>query len=109
MWDADYTRLDAYDGCLHLYRLDTCIEVGLVLNEECLDYDNYALCSLLTWGGVPVEEAKQRAESFAEWWNAHDVSAMIEGGDDCELRDMLKPFRDAGACAEIVGLRWELG
>lgn len=101
--------LNAYDGCLHLYRLDVCGEAGLVLSDACTGYDVDALCSLLTWGGVPVEDAISRAEEFAEWWNANDIVDMIESGADGELRDMLKPFREAGVCAEIVGLRWELG
>ena len=106
---AEYSRLDAYEGQLHLYRLDTCSECVLELSDSCTGYDADALCSLLTDGGVPVEDAIPWAEGFAAWWNSCDVSMLIEGGDDRELRDRLKPFRDVDVCAEITGLRWELG
>ena len=101
--------LDAYEGLLHLYRLDSPGECTLEFSSTCTGYDTDALCSLLTWGGVPVEDATSCAESFAEWWNSRDVDVMIEDGNDGELRDALKPFRDADVCAEITGLRWELG
>ena len=101
--------LDAYEGLLHLYRLDSYAECVLDLSLTCMRYDTDALCSLLTRGGVPVEDAISCAEEFAAWWNAHDVGGMLEGGDDGELRDALKPFDAVGVCFEITGLKWDLG
>ena len=109
MCAAKYTRLDAHNGSLHLYRLDVWHDFVLAFREECTGYDADALCRLLVDGGVPVEDAIAWAESFADWWNAHDVYDMIEAGDDRELRNMLKLFRDVGVSAEIDGLRWVLG
>lgn len=101
--------LDACEGYLHLYRLDSSAECVLELSSMCSGYDTDALCEMLRYGGVPIEYATQWAEDFASWWNVNDVDVMIEEFDDGELRDMLKPFRDADVCAEITGLRWELG
>ena len=109
MLDADYTRLDAYEGCLHLYRLDAHGDCVIRLDSACTAYDVDTLCEFLTWGGVPVEGAKSCAEEFATWWNSRDLCMLIEGGNDRELRDRLKPFRAADVCAEITSLRWELG
>lgn len=101
--------LDAYEGCLHLYRLDAKGDYLLELGATCTAYDTYALCSLLTWGGVPDDTAVAYAKRFSAWWDANDVGAMVEDGADGELRDALEPFRRADVCAEIIGLRWELG
>ena len=101
--------LDAYEGLLHLYRLDSSGECVLELSSSCTGYDTDALCGMLTCGGVPVEDAIPCAEEFAAWWNENDIGGMIEDGADGELRDALKPFRDADVCVEITGLRWELG
>lgn len=109
MCDADYTMLDAYNGCLHLYRFDSSIEWTLGIGKTCTSYDTDVLCVLLAWGGATAEDALLHAEQFEEWWNGHDVGGMLESGHDGELRDVLRPFRIAGVCAEITGLRWELG
>ena len=109
MLDAGYTMLDAHNGRLRLYRFDSSIEWILGFGETLTGYDTDVLCVLLAWGSVPAEEALLRVEQFATWWNSHDVSGMVESGSIRELRDVLRPFRIAGVCAEIVGLRWELG
>ena len=109
MRDADYTMLDAHMGRLHLYRFDSNIDCILGVGKTCTGHDTDALCILLTWGGATAEDALLHAEQFKEWWNGHDVSGMIESGSVMELRDVLRPFRIAGVCAEITGLRWELG
>lgn len=109
MRNADYTMLDAHMGRLHLYRFDSNIECVLGVGQTCTGHDIDVLCILITWGGAPAEDALLRAKQFAEWWNENDISGMVEDGTDGELRDALRPFRVAGVCAEITGLRWELG
>lgn len=101
--------LDAYGGSLYLYRLDSHGECVIELDSCCTFHDAESLCDLLTWGGVPVDDALLYVERFVDWWNASDVCSMIEAGSDGELRDALEPFRHAGVCADIVGLRWMLG
>ena len=57
--------LDAYEGLLHLYRLDSFGECVLELSSSCTGYDTDALCEMLICGGVPDDDAIPCAEDFA--------------------------------------------
>lgn len=100
--------LRAYDGCLHLFRLDVCSECVIRLDEDITGSDADELCEMLTYGGLTVEDAEAYARQFKEWWNANDVIAMLELDDDWGLYSMSKPLVDAGVYVKIAGLSWEL-
>lgn len=100
--------LNAYDGQLHLFRLDGEGDMKIGLSDTCAGYDADALSYMLTWGGVCVEDAIEQAEEFMRWWNDNDIVEMIESSADGELRDALRPFDDAGVYFEIVDLTWDL-
>lgn len=100
--------LDAYEGQLHLFRLDGGGDVTIGLSDTCAGYDVDALSYMLTWGGVSVEDAIEQADEFIRWWNNNDIMEMIESGADGELRDALRPFDDAGVFFEITDLKWNL-
>ena len=101
--------MNAYDGQLHLFRLDGEGDLKIGLSDTCASYDADALAYMLTWDGVSAADAFRQADEFASWWNDNDIVDMIESGADGELRDALKPFDDAGVFFEVTDLKWDLG